>query len=231
MSLGRIERKLCTLAASALVGAAALTAFAEEAHAQTAPAEGDPVSVTGKGIVGGALLGGEVVMLTMGIIGVESGWPYAVFGGLGAVAGGVGGFFIEEAADPTAEIPLYMLAGGMALVIPTLVVTLNAIAYKPPGDDKEPTQTAPAAEPPAPAGGSVTVTTSKATPARKRPLSARATQAPAAAPKALVDLRPSTMAFGLPAPEVKPLYTRREVATYGVEQGQQVRVPVFSATF
>ena len=43
------------------------------------------------------MLGGEIVMITMGAIGVEKGWPYVVFGGLGAVGGGVGGFFIEDA--------------------------------------------------------------------------------------------------------------------------------------
>src|SRR5262249_59890793 len=104
----------------------------------------------GKGIVGGALLGAEVVDMTMGVIGVEKGWPYFVFGGLGAVGGGIGGYFVEQNA-PT-EASLYMLAGGMALVIPTLVLSLNATKYRPPESEQqiEPVSNQPAAEPPQP---------------------------------------------------------------------------------
>ncbi|MBI4704362.1 MAG: hypothetical protein HY744_24930, partial [Deltaproteobacteria bacterium] len=123
----RILGILCSAAVAAAVGTAS-----GQAHAQQQPAAGaKTVSPTGKGIAGGALLGAEVVMLTEGIIGIESVWPYPVFGVLGAAGGGVGGYFVEQ-ADPagmSAEASLYMLAGGMALVIPTIVVMLNATAY------------------------------------------------------------------------------------------------------
>src|SRR5262245_36109165 len=123
MAWNGLGRKItCCAALATLAGAGVLGVPAE------ARAEG-PVTPTAKGIVGGALLGGEVVCLTMGIVGVEAGWPYFVFGGLGAAGGGIGGYFVEQEA-PT-EVSLYMLAGGMALVIPTIVVALNATAYKP----------------------------------------------------------------------------------------------------
>lgn len=232
MSLGRIERKLCGIV-SAVAIAAAVVGTSEQAYAQTPPAE-DAVSVTGKGIVGGGLLGGEVVIITMGIIGVEDGWPYLVFGGLGAAGGAIGGYFIESAADPTAEIPLYLLAGGMALVIPTVVVALNATAYKPPGDDRtEPLTEKPAIEPAVP-DGTVTVTkpgTSKVTPARRTKARAKAPDPLPRVPLAMISLTGEDLAFGLPAPRVRPMYTRRELAEYGVTQGTEVRVPVFSAAF
>jgi hypothetical protein len=230
MSLGRIERKLCAFASAAAI-AAAIVGTSEQAYAQTTE-EGDPVSVTGKGIVGGGLLGGEIVIITMGIIGVEDGWPYLVFGGLGAVGGAIGGYFIEGAADPTAEIPLYMLAGGMALVIPTIVVALNATAYKPPGDDRDPVTEKPAIEPAAP-DGTVTVTkpaASTVTPARQKSR-AKAPDPIPRVPLAMISLTRDDLALGLPAPLVRPLYTRRELTEYGVTQGHEVRVPVFSAAF
>src|SRR3954470_1313702 len=122
--LGRMGRKLLALSAAAALDSAAFVGGARDARA-----DGE-VSPTGKGIVGGALLGGEVVDITMGIIGVQSGWPYFVMGGLGAVGGGIAGHFVEQTS--TAEPSVYLLAGGMALFIPALVVSLNATSYKPP---------------------------------------------------------------------------------------------------
>jgi hypothetical protein len=114
--------------------AAAAAALAALAPSE-ALAENNPVTGTGKGITGGALLGGEVVTLTMGAVGVDATWAYLVFPVVGAAGGGVGGHFIESDADP--EVPVYMLAGGMALLIPTVVVALNATAYQPPADEAE----------------------------------------------------------------------------------------------
>src|SRR5262245_37686753 len=100
--MARLHRQIGTLALAASAAAATLGVDAREARAQAQ--EPSTVSSTGKGIAGGALLGGEVVMLTMGAIGVESGWPYALFGGLGAVGGGIGGYFVENATGTeTAE--------------------------------------------------------------------------------------------------------------------------------
>jgi hypothetical protein len=99
----------------------------------SARAEG-PVTPTAKGMVGGGLLGAEVVMISIGIAGVDRVWPYLVFGAVGAGGGVVGGYFVEQTEIP--EPSLYMLAGGMALVVPTLVVVLNATSYKP-GEDEE----------------------------------------------------------------------------------------------
>ena len=96
MSLGRIEKTLGSLAAIAAF-AFALTSAPSEARAQTSTAVG--VNPMGKGTAGGILLGGEVVCITLGAVGVEKGWPYLAFGGLGMVGGGVGGYFVDKATS------------------------------------------------------------------------------------------------------------------------------------
>ncbi len=215
MSLRRIQKSL----AAAAVFTIALSGSPRRAHAE------GPVTVTGKGIVGTALLGGEAVCITMAAIGVQKGWPYLVFGGVGAVGGGIGGYFIEQASTPTAEPSLYLLAGGMALVIPTLVVSLNATAYRPPeGDREEPMTNEPSATPQAEG----TLTTSRE---RPKPRARQAMIAPPHIPVSFVDIHQGRLALGMPAFEVRPLYSQREVWQYGVQQGTELRVPVFQASF
>jgi len=202
--------------------AATLLLASGNASAQTVS---DKVTPTGKGIVGTALLGGEVVDLTMGIIGINRGWPYLVFGGLGMVGGGIGGYFIEQETKNIPEVDVYMLAGGMALVIPTIVVSLNATMYKPPeGTTTEPANNQPATGP-EPVQPGTPATQPVQTQRKLRPM-----EKPHYA-LSLVDVYKGAVALGLPAVEVKPLYTRREMWTYGVEQGNEVRVPLFYATF
>src|SRR3954468_19223070 len=114
-------------------------------------AHAEDVSTTGKGIVGGSLLGAEVVLATEAAFKVQPGWAYLVGGVGGAAAGGVGGYFIEQDANP--KTTMLMLAGGMALIIPTTVLVLSATAYEPPASytqDRAPIDE-PVAEPPTPA--------------------------------------------------------------------------------
>jgi hypothetical protein len=216
LPFSRSRSKVLSTVAAVSLGALVLAGSPSEAHAE------GPVSGTGKGIVGGALLGGEVVTITMGIIGVDSAWPYFVFGGLGAVAGGVGGFFVEE-ADPPAEVPLFMLAGGMALVIPAVVVSLNATHYDPEEelrDDDQPGE--PGAEPP---GGEASFTiTSDAAPATGAGVRTSAVDV-------RVDARGSQLAIGAPSVELRPRYNQDEIAAFGVEQSHEVRLRVLSASF
>ena len=220
------------LAAAAVVGG--LVVFsANEAQAQST--EVGPVTGTAKGIVGGGLLGAEIVMMPMGIAGLKPWWPYVVFGGVGAVGGAVGGWAVEQAAPP-AEAPLYMLAGGLALVIPTLVLTLNATTKEDYGDEEDPSTLTPATEdpltqpipgeatpPPAAEGGGTIQIQSKARKVRKvaRP----------SLPLALFDLAGEDVRMGVPNVTVKPLYTEAEIAAYGVEQGSVVDIPVFRTAF
>jgi hypothetical protein len=191
---GKIGRAVAALSLGmALVGGAS-----------EARAEG-PVVGTAKGIIGTAMLGGEAVAIGMAAFGVEKGWTYLVFPPLAAVGGGIGGYFIEQAAPP-AEVPLYLLAGGMAFVIPTIIVALNATVYKAPVDyPNEPVQNKPASEPPLPKTSHV--------------------------PTSLVDVYRGRLAVGVPAVEIRPVYTQEEIAKFGVTQAREVKIPVFQAVF
>jgi hypothetical protein len=205
---------------SAVVSGAVLLGAAGDARAD------GPVTGTGKGIVGGALLGAEVATITMAVIGIEAAWPYFVFGGVGALGGGIGGYFVETAAP--AEVPLYMLAGGMALVIPAVVASLNATSYKPPESDvADPSVTEPAPESPEPSDAQPTSSVRSRKPRR----SARAAAQIPRIPTALFDIYRGDLALGAPAVEVRALYTERERQMFGVDQGHEVRVPVFKAVF
>lgn len=225
-SAARRGRKLGVLAAAGLTAAALLLAPGR-ASAQA----NEKVSPDGKGVVGGALLGIEVVDLTLGIIGINRGWPYLVFGALGGIGGGIGGFAVEQNTRDVPEVALYMLAGGMGLVIPTLVVSLNATMYKPPEGTStttyEPTTNQPGAGP---------APVQPVAPSPAQPTQTRRPVLQPVLPKermafSLIDVHKGQLAFSLPAVSVRQLYSDREVWKFGVQQGSEVRVPLFYATF
>lgn len=136
------------LAVSAAL-AAAVVAVPREAQAEE-------VTPTAKGIVGTALLGGEVVVFAEALFGVRSPAAYLIGAGAGAVAGGVGGYFIEQSVDD-GRIPAYLLAGGLALMIPAIVVALDATRYMPTEGAREdqPPSSLPPSDPGQPGRGSV----------------------------------------------------------------------------
>ncbi len=145
-----------------------------------------------KGTIGGALLGGELVVTVEAAAGVKSGWAYAGGAVLGAAGGGVGGYFIEKNASP--RVDLLMLAGGMTLVIPSIVFALSRTAYEPPVDyltDKPPADEpvanppqpdAPATAPVPPAAPATTTPPEPVTPAPAVPPPATESPTPGATP-------------------------------------------------
>jgi hypothetical protein len=210
---------------------------ASSASAQQEP-ETNSVTGTGKGIVGGALLGGEIVMIPMGAAGLKPWWPYLVFGGLGSVGGAIGGWAVEQ-VDPPPEAPLYMLAGGLALVIPTVVLAANATTRSDYEDTEDPSVKPEGGGAPAsPAPGEAPETKPSETPgdgttvkvetsdARRRQKRARPRPV-----VSLFDLQRGEVRMGVPALEIKNMYTLEEVAKYGVEQKTEVHVPVLRAAF
>ncbi len=169
---------------------------------RSAQAEG-PVTATGKGITGLAIIGGSVTATTMGLIGVEQQWAYLVFPPVVAVGGGIGGYFMEQSAPVAASS--YVLGAGMALIIPAVIVSLNATLYKVPDEYQgDPSKKTPAAEAP-------------------RPMSR--------VPNSLVDLQRGALAIGLPPVQVRNTFTTEEMAKFGVAQVREVHVPLLHATF
>ncbi|HTA91511.1 MAG TPA: hypothetical protein VK745_18130 [Polyangiaceae bacterium] len=210
------------------------------------------VSTTGKGAVGGALLGAEVVLDVEAAFKVQPTWAYVTGGVIGGIGGGVGGYFIERSASP--RTTMFMLAGGMALAIPTTVAVLSATAYEPPASftqDRPPVDE-PVAEPPQPSEAPVTgpppagsaapapppaptptPPTSSVHRARSHALARR--ELPPLdyhlSPPALIGISSQALTLGIPAIELCDVYSKTELAMYGVSQATEVRVPVLNFLF
>lgn len=183
-------------------------------------------SPAGKGIIGGALLGAEAVMLVEAAAETKPAWAYAVGGGLGAIGGGIGGFFAQDA---DAKVSLYLLVGGMALVLPTTVAVLSATAYEPVNYTED---RPPADEPVADPARTTPATQTK--PTSRRPVRVPRTAMLArelALPPALFGWNQGELTLSIPAVEVRQMYTRTEVALYGVKQQPEVEVPVVNVVF
>jgi hypothetical protein len=246
MALASKPYRHAALAAAVVVASTAVTAPSRVARA-------DDVSPTGKGIAGGALLGAEVVTMVEAIAGVRPGWAYAVGAIVGAGGGGVGGYFAEQGSTD-GKVPMYLLAGGLALVIPAVVLTLNATRYMPEeGTTEDNAPTGPSAEPGVP-GGSVGAGAPAGAPAP-----APASPAPAPAPQSLLpagtpsrspsrlsvgapaptgptptamfDLSPKTLRIGVPGAEVRPVFSVAEQRQYGMQGGTELRLPVVHVAF
>jgi hypothetical protein len=203
--------------AAVLCGAAAITATATDARA-------DEISPTGKGIVGGALLGGEVVTIVEGVAGVRPGWAYWLGAIVGAGGGAVGGWAVEQAVNGDGTVPMAMLAGGLALFIPALVVSLDATRFRPEegATEDHPPAIGPAAEPGA-AGGSVV-----GAPPPSAPSPAGGPPSP---PQSLLDVHTGDVRVGVPVPNVRPVYSLTEQRQYGLRAETEVRLPVLRVTF
>lgn len=234
----RATSTLCALSVAAATWASPSTARAEE------------VAPTGKGIVGGALLGGELVVLTESLFGVRSPWAYVGGAAAGAAAGGVGGYFVEQSVSD-GRIPVYLLAGGLALVIPSVVVTLNATRYQPSegaSEDRAPVN-APAADPGQAGGSAVEGVPQGGGAAPAAPAPAPAAPAPASEPApggapsgagggsttpatSLIDVRGGALRIGVPIPEVRPVLSMAERARLGATtQASELRMPMLHVTF
>ncbi len=216
-------------------------------------AKAEEVKPTAKGIVGGAFLGGELVVFGEALFGVRSTAAYLIGAGAGAAAGGVGGYFVEQAVED-GRIPAYMLAGGLALLIPAIVVGLDATRYMPTeGAREDKPVTAPPPDPGKPGGssvvgaepgtppaaapgpGSATTPTTPPSPAPTTPppgAGGGGTQAPQGPQSSLFNLKSGGFYMGVPLPEVRPVLGSAERARMGVEnRGSELRFPVVRVTF
>ncbi len=238
-------RSLRSLRAFRALVFAGLAAGAVLAAPSTAQAE--EVTPTAKGIAGGAFLGGEIVVFGEAIFGVRSPLAYVIGAGAGAAAGGVGGYFLEQSVDD-GRIPAYVLAGGLALLIPAIVVGLDATRYMPTEGAREDKPVAPppsdpgkpggssvlGAEPAAPAGGSGEPAPSPAPAPAPPPTPAPnpgggGTQAPQSS---LFNLRGGAFSMGVPLPEIRPVVGAVERSRMGVEsRGSEVRLPLVRVAF
>jgi hypothetical protein len=94
--------------------------------AGTALADASDANVA-KGTVGGAMLGAEIVLLTESALRLDEGWMYLVGGAAGGAGGAYLGYRIGDGSSNKA--PAFLLAGGVALIIPTIMGVLTATQY------------------------------------------------------------------------------------------------------
>jgi len=189
----------------------------------------EKASEKGKGIVGGALLGAEAVILTEAAIGVKPRWAYLVGGGAGAIAGGVGGYFMEQ--NFSAKTNMFLLSAGMVLAIPTAIAMLAATQYEPPANyvqDQAPSDE-PVADPPQGA-------TREKSKQERHQVVFRSTSPVAPSlyyqlPPALVGLNEGAFNLSVPALALQQIYTPEQMAEFGVEQETELSMPVFNWVF
>ncbi len=231
----------------AIVAAAAVGLGVTTLLGHPSDARADEIAGLPKATVGGGFLGAEVVAIPMAIAGVSAGWAYAVFPGLGAIGGAIGGFFVDQAygtgsSSAGTQQPAYgstfMLAGGMALIIPTIVLMLNATRYHPSAEateDRAPTNVGPEANPGKSGGSAVTPSggggTTEAPPSTTQGGTTAPPPPPPYVPLSLLDVHDGSLRMGIPVPEVRNAYSMREIKELGVRQGTELRVPVFKLAF
>lgn len=122
------------LASAIVVGSVSVGPSRAEAQCMPSPTC-SRVSPDGKGIVGLGLIGAELGFVIPALVqeaaGTNEWWPYLVFPVVGAAAGAIGGYFMEQETQNSPEVDVAFLAVGLALVVPTLVATLALTAYDP----------------------------------------------------------------------------------------------------
>lgn len=175
------------------------------------------VKTTGKGMVGGGLLGAEVVIITEALLDVREPWIYAASGALGAGGGAVGGYFVERATRNIPEISVFMVVGGLGLIIPTLILYADATReFRSETVPKAELPAEPPANPPEAEAG--TELSQIQRPAEPTGL-------------ALLSLRSGQLSAAVPAIIVAPVFSPREVQQYAVTQATEIMVPVFGGSF
>ncbi len=227
-------RSLVGLTLASALATSAVATTTSTASAQSA------VSGTGKGIAGGALLGGEAGFIVLSAAGAKDSWMYWVIPSALAIGGGIGGYFIEKGkVGSDAQIPMYLFAGGMAMIIPTVVISLSANTYSPGSEDATPVDAAPAdAGKPSlgvqvngGAGGGTTTTAPPGTPKHK-PKHSSFVAPPVVREQGLVNFDElTTLKIGLPLVALKPMYTKTEMTQFNQAQRFEVHAPIVSVAF
>jgi hypothetical protein len=122
---------------AALIAVAALHLVAAPVAAQSTavpPVDATPVAPDGKGIVGMGLIGTELGFAIPALAGARDTWMYIVFPIAGAGGGAALGYFWLEKGASSPDGAIASLVTGMALIIPTMIITLSKTAYDPAED-------------------------------------------------------------------------------------------------
>lgn len=220
--------RLGLIAALAAVLSVTFAAW-EPAPAQAQTAEFEQVEPGFKGVIGLGLVGAELGFIIPAVAGLDETWAFIVFPVVGATGGAIAGYFALEEPGNT-ELSVAALAFGMAMVIPTMVITLAATAYDPEdegtveaGGDFE-GEFDEGAEIDVGGGTEVDVQPPEAAAPRGR----RIARAGSGLLRWTDDVG---LMLGVPGLAIAPSYTEAELARYGGRQQTELHVPVVSGAF
>ncbi len=186
-----------------------------------ASAQESSTSPTAESTIGGALLGAEAGTLVESLAGVHSPWVYALSDvGLSGI-GAIGGYEVQEHSS-NAQVPVFIIAVGLGLMIPAVILTWNATTQYLPNEAPLPT-TEPAAVP---------ATGASPRPApRSEPAPATSSASGVTLPPSLLDVSGAAMHLGLPVPEIRPTFSMNELRQYGLTQQTEVRMSLVKLAF
>lgn len=123
----KLQRSLLVLALSTLLAGTFFLGAPSSVEAQAANENESSV----QGTIGLGMVGAEAGLVVAGA--VDSLWAYLTFPILGGAGGAVGGYFLLDEPNRV-EGSVAVLAAGMGLLIPAIVLTL-VLASSDPGDD------------------------------------------------------------------------------------------------
>ncbi|QQR89657.1 MAG: hypothetical protein IPJ88_15895 [Myxococcales bacterium] len=189
-----------------------VTALASSASAQNV----DPVNADFEGKVGGGLLGAELGLAVVSVFGVKDAWPYLIAAGVGATGGAIAGQFLID-NNNSVEAGIGVMAAGMALAIPAIVLAVSSAAYDP-EDEMEAIEKKDTAVVPPP-GRSVSQV--------KEPKSS--SNAPVFA--ALGVSESGRLSMGLPVPAVLSDVSNKEQLKYGQKANPELRFSLVQGHF
>lgn len=211
---------LCSTRTSLIAAAAlvAVTLAAPRAHAQ------GEVKAMGKGLVGLGLLSGELVLSIEALAGVKHPAALAVPTIVAAGGGAVGGYFIDKKVN-NPSVSVALLACGMALFLPAIVIAVAKTKYVSEKDLAEDVSVTVAGEEEGEAEEEAEETTETEAEAETE------AAAPSGAVHALVDVSSSRVLVGVPPLEVYGLFSDEELRFLARAQGVEYRLSLLHVAF
>ncbi len=214
-----ISRFGLTLAFAAAVAVGTL-ASPSRAAAQDPAEEPVQIEASPKGLIGLGFIGAELGLTIPALAGLDETWSLIIFPVVGAAGGAIAGHYaIDNRGNEKAAVATLMI--GLALVVPSIVITVAATAYDPEddfeeedaggGDEAAEAESEPEAEPEAEID-------------RRRRLATRGGTGMVRVHEGGVSLAPPGLTVG-------QVYTAQELARYGGEQATEVHLSLFSGAF
>lgn len=217
-----ISRFGLTLAFAATLAVGTLAEPSRAAAQDPMPVQ---VDASPKGLIGFGLIGAELGLTIPALAGLDETWSLIVFPVVGAAAGAIAGHYaIDNRGNEKAAVATLMV--GLALVVPSIVITVAATAYDPEDDfeeddgggggeeaeaSEEESEPEPEAEP-------------EARRESRRQLATRGGTG-------MVRVHEGGVSLSLPGLTVGQVYTAQELARYGGEQATEVQLSLFSGVF